>query len=121
MRIVAGMTTHIDHAVDRGGSADHLASRTDKPPPAKCRFRFCQIAPVIAFHIHRIRKRRRHLDQWPGIAATKFQNKDASLAIRTKTIGKGTAGRTRADNDIVINLFHAPTIWPAYRRVKKEG
>ena len=121
MRVVTSMAAYIDHAVDRGRPANNLAPRTNKPPPAKCRFRFGKIAPVIAFHVHRVGQRGGHLDQRPGITAPKFQHQNAAAAILAKPIGHGTAGRPRPDDDIVIILFHQSTIWPAPLHVKADA
>ena len=93
MRIVAGMAADIDHAVDRTGPADHLATRTDKRAPAQARFRLGKIAPVIAFHVHRIGQRRWHLDQRPGITATEFQHQNACGSILAQPVGKRAARR----------------------------
>ncbi len=121
MRVVTGMAANIDHAVDRGRPADHLAARTDKLPPAKRRFRLCQIAPIIARHVHRIGQRGRHLDQRTGIAATKFENQDAPPAILAKPVGKRASRRTRSDDDVIVAVTHRATIKSRPRRVKRTG
>ena len=110
MRVISSMATNIDHAVDRGGSPNHLATRADKPPPAKRRLWFCQIAPVIARHVHRIGQGGRHLDQRAGVGAAIFQHQDTALAILTKPVGKGASGGSRPDDDVVIALCHDVTI-----------
>ena len=120
MRIVAGMAADIDHAVDRTGPADHLAARTDKRAPAEGRFRLGKIAPVIAFHVHRIGQRRRHLDQRPGIAAAEFQHQNACGPVLAKPVGKRASGRTRSDDDIVVIPVHSATIGSAARPVKRR-
>ena len=118
MRIVAGMAPDIDHAIDRTGPADHLAARTDKRAPAKGRFRLGKIAPVIAFHVHRIRQRRRHLDQWPGIAAAEFKHQNTCGPVFAKPVGKRASGRARSDDDIVVICIHNATIGSAAGPVK---
>ena len=96
---VARMAAHIDHAVDRRRAADHLAARRGQHAAAEMRLRLGRKAPVVEAHVHRERQRRRHLDERADIAAAKFDDDDAMLAVLRQAVGQGRAGRAGADDD----------------------
>ena len=96
---VARMAAHIDHAVDRGRAADHLAARRRQHAAAEMRLRLAGKAPVVEAHVERDRQRRRHLDQRPDIGAAKLDDDDRMLAVFRQPVGHGRAGRAGADDD----------------------
>ena len=105
MIIVHRMTAHIDHAVDRRRSTDHLAPRGRQTAVVQMRFGFGLEPPVVGFHIHRVGQRRRHLDERPRIAAAMFN--DQNLAPRRRqTIRHRTARAARPyDNKFSFHLI----------------
>ena len=98
---VARMAAHIDHAVDGGGAAEHLAARGCEHAAAEMRLRLAGEPPVVAAHVERDRQRRRHLDQRAEIAAAIFDDDDRMLAVLRQAVGERRAGRARADDDVV--------------------
>ncbi|ENN86115.1 hypothetical protein RHSP_32539 [Rhizobium freirei PRF 81] len=103
---VLGMAAHIDHAVDRGGAADHLAARRGDAAVIELRLRLGKIAPIVAVHAHRPGKGGRHLDERAEIAASELQNDDRMLAVLRQTGSHGGAGRARADDDEICLHDH---------------
>jgi hypothetical protein len=95
---IAGMAAHVDHAVDRGRAAEHLAARHHEAPVAEMRLGLGEVAPVVAGHVHRKAERRWHLDEGARVRAAEFehQNRVAGLA---EPVGKRRTGRACADDD----------------------
>ncbi len=102
---VVRMAAHIDHAVDGGGAAEHLAARRGQHAAAEMRLGLAGETPVVAAHVERDRQRRRHLDQRTEIAAAIFDDDDRMLAVLRQAIGERRAGRAGADDD-EIRLKH---------------
>ena len=75
------MTAHIDHAVDRRRPTDHLATRCRQLAVVQIGFRLGAKSPIIARHVHWIRKRRGHLDEGTDIGTAIFQNQNGMLAV----------------------------------------
>ena len=100
MIIIARMAPHIDHAIDAGRSADHLAARCGQPPPVQMRFRLRLKAPVVNPHIHRIGQRARHLDERPDIAAAMLDH-DHAFARLGQPVGHRRAARARPHDHII--------------------
>ncbi len=109
---IAGMTAHIDHAVDRRGPAQHLAARRVQAAIVQARLRQAFKEPVELLHVHRDRKRRRHLNEDGGIAAARLDQKDLGLRVFGQARRQDASRRPRADNDVIESLFaahHAPS------------
>ena len=96
---VAGVTAHIDHAVDRRRAADHLAARRGENAAAEMRLGLGRKAPVVEAHAHRERQRGRHLDERAGVAAAILDDDDAVPAVLRQAVGKRCAGRAGTDDD----------------------
>ena len=79
---VAGVAAHVDHAVDGGRPADHLAARGDKDPSAQVRLRLGLQAPVVAAHVHRIGQRARHLDEGARVGAAVLDHQNGVIGFR---------------------------------------
>ncbi len=78
---VARMPAHKHHAVDRGRSADHLATRCREPAIVEIWLGLGGVAPVIMAHVHRVGERRRHLDERAEIRAAMFDDDHRMLAV----------------------------------------
>ena len=96
---VTRMAAHIDHAVDRGRPANHLAARGGQNAAPQMRLGFGLKAPVVDPHVHGIGQRARHLDERPRIGTAEFDDGDAAPGFG-QTIGHGAPGRACADNDV---------------------
>ena len=77
---IARMAAHVDHAVDRGGAADHLAARAGEAAAPEMRLWVGAEAPIIEGHVHRVAQRRGHLDEGAGIRPAIFQHQNAVSA-----------------------------------------
>ena len=87
------MAAHIDHAVDRGGSADDLAAWRDQRRPPRCGSGSEHKAPIIGAHVHREGQGRRHLDEGANICAAKFNDDHGVLAVLRQAVSHGGTGR----------------------------
>ena len=74
--VIAGMTAHIDHTIDGGGTTYHFTSWTGQFTAAKMWLRFGKIAPIITGHIHWIGEGARHLDEGARICPAVFQHQN---------------------------------------------
>ena len=81
MVVITRMTAHIDHAIDRGGAADHLAAGAGQLSPAQMRLWFRAVPPIIEGHIHWIGECAGHLNEGPRITAPIFKNDHRMLTI----------------------------------------
>jgi len=85
--VIHRMTTHINHAIDRRGTAEHLAAGAMHAPVVEIRFRLGFIGPVKFVHIHWNRQGRWHLDKNTFIATTVFEQEYAYGRVFGQTIG----------------------------------
>ncbi len=100
--VVLGVAAHIDHAVDRRGTANDLAARRHEAAIIEMRLRLRCEAPVVALHVHRIGKGGRHLDQRPPIGAAIFEDEDAVLSVLGKPVCHDGTGRAGSNDDEVV-------------------
>ncbi len=102
--VIPGVAAHIDHAVDRGRPAQHLAARRYEAAPADMRFRLGGKAPVIGFHVHGEGEGGRHLDQRADIRHAIFYDDHRITPVFRQAIGHGRTGGAGADDDEIC--FH---------------
>ena len=100
---VAGVAAHVDHAVDGGGAADHLAARRRKPPPAEVGFGLGHEAPVVAGHVHGVGEGSRHLNERAGVGPAVLQHQHAVALVFGEPRGEHTAGGPRS-HDYIVEL-----------------
>ncbi len=97
---VLRMAADVDHAVDRGGAAEHLAARGGEAAAAEVRLGLGAEAPVVAGHVHRVGERRRHLDERAPVGAAVLDDRDRVAGLG-EPVGDGGAGGAGADDDVV--------------------
>ena len=112
--IVSAMTTHIHHAVDGRGPAQHPAARPDQAAPVQPWIRFRPIGPVERFEVVEKARQQRHADQRIAVTPAGFQQHNTVLRIGGEAVGEQAAGRARADDD-EIRLRHQPACSSRWR------
>ncbi|MND38723.1 hypothetical protein D3C80_294320 [compost metagenome] len=85
--VIAGMATHIDHAVDRRRAANHFATRRDQAASTNMRLGLGRKSPIISFHIHGEGESGRHLDQRSDVRSAKFDHDNRMSAVFGEAIG----------------------------------
>ena len=108
MIVIARLPAHIDHAVDRGGAAQHAPARIVQRPAVQARHRLGLEAPIGARIAHAVEIADRHMDPEIIVAAAGFEQQHPVARIGAEAVGQHAAGRSRADDDIVEfpNAFH---------------
>ena len=106
---VAGMATNIDHAVDRGRTAQALAAWRIDPSPGKPRLGLALELPSIARIVHRVEHARGHVDEDRIVASARLDQQYRNLRVLTQPVGQHAACRARAHNDVIegLNRRHA--------------
>ena len=102
MVVIGGLAAHIDHGVDRGRAADHLAARIVQAAPVQPRLRLGLEHPVGARIADREQVADRNVKPDPIVAAARFEHEHALVGIGGKPVGEQAAGRAGADNDVIV-------------------
>ncbi|MOA12972.1 hypothetical protein D3C78_1329980 [compost metagenome] len=111
--IVPRLPAHIDHAVDGGAAAQHLAARIDQRTAVKPRLFRRLETPVGARIVDAIEITDRNMDPVVVVVAASLQQQHAVVRIFRKAVGEDTSGTPRSDDDIVIfahAFLHAPPL-----------
>ena len=105
---------HIDHAIDRGRPADHLAARTGEAAVAQMRLRLRPVAPVICPHVHRVRESGGHLYQRAHVGAAELQHQHGMPAVFAEARSHRRPGGAGAHNHKI--RFHGPYLRASIRK-----
>ena len=119
--VVPRLAAHIDHAVDGGAAAKHLATRIDQRAAVQPRLFRRLETPVGARIVDAIEITDWNMDPVVIVVAARFQQQHAVVRIFRKAVGENASGTPRSDDDIVIfahALLHAP---PLPRRPGRGG
>ena len=106
--VVGGLAQHIDHAVDRGRAADHLAARIVQRTAIETRLRLGRKHPVGARIADGVEIADRDVKPDPVVVAACFEQQHALSRIRRQPVRQHAAGRARA-HDNVIEVAYRPT------------
>ncbi|MCY1228496.1 hypothetical protein D9M72_408170 [compost metagenome] len=101
MVVVARLAAHVDHAVDRGAAAKHLAAGIAEGTAVEALFGGRRKAPVGARIVDAVEIADRNVDPVVVVAAAGLEQQHAMAQVFGKAIGKHAAGATRPDDDIV--------------------
>jgi hypothetical protein len=103
----------VAHAIDQRGAPQALAAAALHAPVVHVRFRFGFIRPVVAAALQRVRQRGRHLgaEVQPVVRAAGFQQQYADAGVFSESRGQRVAGRTGADDDVVVFALHRGVSW----------
>ncbi len=120
--VVGGLAAHVDHGVDRGRAADHLAARIIEAAAVKPLLGLGLEHPVRARIADSEQIADRDVEPNPVIVAAGFQQQDALAGIGRQAVRQHAAGRARADDDIVVVALNQR--WrshdPASRQLRSE-
>ncbi len=105
MIVVGGLAAHIDHGVDRRRAADHLAARIIQAASVEARLRLGLEHPVRARIADGEQVADRNVKPDPIVAAAGFEDQHALAGVGRKPVGEQAAGRTRADDDVIVVAF----------------
>ena len=99
--VVGGLAAHVDHAIDGGAAADHLAARIGEGPAIETSFVLRTQHPVRTRVADREKITHRDMKPDPVVAAAGFQQQHAIARVLAQAIGKNAARRAAADNDVI--------------------
>ena len=110
---------HEHHAVERGRPADDLAARLEDPPVVHIGLGLGREAPVARPAEEILPCRRRHPDRPVALAPAGLEKQDRNRRILAQPRGDHAAGRTAADNDVVV--AHACSPVPNRQKRSTQG
>jgi len=104
--VVLGHTADVAHGIDRAGAAEHLAARPPDHPVAELGFGNGVVVPVDAPVAGDLGQSGRHVDEGMPVAPAGLQQQHPASRVFGQAVGKHAAGRTRADDDVVVGVAH---------------
>ena len=113
--VVSRIAAHVDHAVDRAGAAQDLASRLVHDAVVELGLGLGVEHPVDARIVERLVVAERDVDPGIAVLGPGLEQQHAVAAVLAETSGHGTAGRAGSGHDEIVRfaLHHAP---PAFLR-----
>ena len=102
MVVVGGLAAHVDHGVDRGRAADHLAARIVQAAAVEALLGLGLEHPVRARIADGEQVADRDVEPDPVVAAAGFQQQHALARVGGQPVRQHAAGRARADDDVVV-------------------
>ncbi len=106
---VQRVAAHVEHAVDRGGAAEHLAARQGHAPAVHVRLRLGPVAPVHGGIHDRLEESDGHLEVIGAVLAAGLQQQHRDARVLAETGGHHTTGGACAHHHIVEGLGHPPS------------
>ncbi len=100
--VIGRLPAHVDHGVDGRRTADHLAARIGDRAAAQPGLRLGPEHPVGARIADGEQVPDRDVKPDPVVAPARFQQQDPVAGVRRKPVGEDAAGRTGADDDVVV-------------------
>src|ERR1700751_3876673 len=102
--VVARCAAHIDHAVDRTGAAENLATRLIKGTVVELLFRLTLEHPVHARVGEGLGVAERNVNPWIAVAPAGFEQQHAPAAAFAESPSDGASCRAGAGYDKVIGV-----------------
>ncbi len=102
MVVISRLPPHVDHGVDRGRAADRLAARIVEHATVKARLGLGLETPVRARIADGEQITDRNVEPDPIVRPAGFEHEHAAFPVGRQPIGQQTAGRTRADNHVIV-------------------
>ena len=99
--VVAGLAPHVNHAVDAGAPAQHLAAGVAQLAAVEARFGLGLVKPVGAGVAYAIEVAHRNMHPVVVIAPPRLNQQDPLAGVHAEPVGQQSTGRARADNDVV--------------------
>ena len=100
--IVRRLAAHVDHAVDRRASAEHLAARVDEASPVETRLGRGLHHPVRARVADAVQVSDRNADPVVRVAAPGFEQEHAGAGVFGQAVRQYAAGGAGAHDDVVV-------------------
>src|SRR5262249_54796908 len=100
--VVAAVTAHVGHDVDRRAAAEHLAAHRLDPAVVEPGLGLRVVAPVEHPVLPDLAEPDRHVDQGMRIAPTGFQHQHANRWGGGEPVREHAARRAGADDDVVV-------------------
>ena len=97
--VIACLTAHVDHRVDRRAATEHPASRVDDAAAGQPRVGLGGEAPIGAGVGDRIQVANRHLDPEPVVFAPGLDQEHPVIGVGAEPVGEQAAGTARSDDD----------------------
>ena len=98
---VIALAPIVDMAVDRRRAAERLAAWRENAAAGGALGRLLRIAPVDAGVVEGLDEARRDMDVGVPVGGTGFEHADACCRVFAEAVGEHTAGRARADDDVI--------------------
>ena len=99
--VILVLAAHVEQAVDRARSAQHLAARLKHTSPVQSRLRLGLVHPVDGFFLEQLAVADRHVDPDIAVLRARLEQQHRIFSVGAEAIGQHAAGRSRADDDIV--------------------
>lgn len=102
--VVAGLATHVDHAIDRGASSEHLAARVLQGTTVEPGDLVGVEAPVGTRVADAVEVADGNVDPGIVVRAAGFQQQDTVGRVGGKPVGQQAAGRSGANDEVVVGI-----------------
>src|SRR5262249_23227550 len=103
--VVRGLPAHVNHGFDRGGAADHLATRIVEAAAVEPLLRLGLEHPVRARVADGEEIADGDVEPDPAVLAAGLEQQDAHRRVGGETVRQQAPGRAGADDDVVILAF----------------
>ena len=99
--VILVLAAHIEQAVDRTRTAEHLAARLEHLPAVQSRLRLGLVHPVDGLFLEQLAVAERYVDPEIAVLRSGLQQQHGVFAVGAQAIGEHASGRAGADDDIV--------------------
>jgi hypothetical protein len=99
--VVATLAAHVDHAVDAGAAAQHLAARIAQAASVQARIRIGLEQPIGARVADAVQIAHRDVDPHVGVVAAGFDQQHLLVRIRAQAVGEQASGGASTNHDVV--------------------
>ena len=100
--VVLRLAAHVDHAVDRGAAADHLAARIVEGAAAETGFGLGLEQPIRARIADAVEITNRDVDPVVIVITAGLQEQDLVRRIGGQPVRQHATGAAGADNDVIV-------------------
>ena len=111
--VIARLAAHVNHAVDAGAAAEHLAARVAQAATIEARSGLSVVEPIGARVTYAIQIADRNMHPVVIVFAAGFDQQHPLGRVRAQAVGKQTTGGARADDDEVEGGVVHVTCWSA--------
>ena len=105
---ILALPAYVDQAIDRTGTAEHLAARGEHTPASQLGFRLGLIHPVHLRFGEQLAVTDRHMDPRISIGWAGLEQQNGMAPVFTEPVGKNATGRSGPNDDVVV--FHGTPV-----------